>query len=80
MLDGLAEADAGVDHDLVLAQPAGERESHALFEEAEHLVHDVVVARIVLHGLGLPVHVHEADGAARLGDHLDHRRSRRAAR
>ena len=68
----LAEADARVEHDLLLAHAARQREGHALLEEREHLVDHVVVARVVLHALGHALHVHQADGAARLGDHGRH--------
>ena len=72
MLDRLAETDARIEQDLLLAHAAREREGQAFLQELEDLHDDIVVARFLLHGLGLPLHVHQADGAACLGDHVRH--------
>ena len=52
--------------------PCDEGEGQAFLQELEDLQDDILVARFLLHGLGLPLHVHEADGAACLGDDVRH--------
>jgi len=74
VLDRLAEPDAGVEHDLLLADAGGNGKRQALLEEAEDIVDDVLVVGVVLHGLRRPEHVHQAYGAPGLGDDLGHRR------
>ncbi len=69
VLDRLAEPDAGVEHDLLLLTPRAHREGQALFEKRPHLVDDVLVVRVLLHGARLALHVHEAQGAAAPGGH-----------
>ena len=56
MVDGLAEADAGVDPDLLDAGVAGQ--AGAFEDEGRDLVYDVVVLGVVLHGARLALHVH----------------------
>ena len=52
----LAESDPGIDPDL--AQPRTPRLCRPLQQEGTHLCHDVGVARVVLHGARLALHVH----------------------
>ena len=61
MLDGLAEADAGVEADVLLGDPRLDGEGEPLLEEGLHLGDDVLVARVVLHRPRLAEHVHEAE-------------------
>ena len=70
VLDGLAEADAGIEADALLGDPRRDGEREPLLEERPDLRHDVVVARILLHRSRLAEHVHEADVCTRLGDDL----------
>ena len=68
VLERLAEADARVDHDALLAHALADRELDALLEEGADVVDDVVVARVVLHRARLAEHVHQAAVAAAIGD------------
>ena len=68
VLERLAEADARVDDDALLAHALADRELDALLEEGADVVDDVVVAGVVLHGARLAEHVHEAAVAAAIGD------------
>ena len=72
--DGLAEADAGVDQDLLLGDAVLRREHHALLEEGADVVDDVVVVRLPLHRLRFALHVHEDHRTAGVGDDVDHLR------
>ena len=67
VLERLAEADARVDHDALLAHALADRELDALLEEGADVVDDVVVAGVVLHGARLAEHVHQAAVAAAIG-------------
>ena len=67
VLERLAEADPGVDHDALLAHALADRELDALLEEGADVVDDVVVARVVLHRARLAEHVHQAAVAAAIG-------------
>src|SRR5215831_13752638 len=85
--DRLAESEAGVDDDALArdARPLGGGD--ALLEEGGDFGKHVAVARLLLHGARLALHVHEAyrragrgDGVERAGsgergDVVDHRRS-----
>ena len=72
MLDGLAEPDARVEADALLAHALRDRERQALLEERRDLGRDVVVARVDLHRPRLALHVHQTDvrvvRGARLGE------------
>ena len=71
----LAEADAGVDADALLADPAASTaNADALLEEGQHIGDDVVVVRSGLHRPRLPLHVHETHVRASVRDHLGHLR------
>ena len=65
----LAEADPRVEADVLLRDPRRDRDREPLLEEAGDLADDVVVARLDLHRARLPLHVHQADVRARVGDH-----------
>ena len=67
VLDGLAEADPGVEPDPLLGDPGRERELDPLGEERPDVVDDVVVARVLLHRPRVALHVHQHDLAAALG-------------
>ncbi len=69
VLDGLAEADAGVEHHARFRDPLGDRERQPRLEERLDVGDDVVVPRVVLHRARLPEHVHEAAVGAGLGHH-----------
>ena len=68
MLDGLAEADAGVDADRLFADPLRNGERQPLVEKPDDVGDDVVVARVGLHRPRLALHVHQADVDAGLRD------------
>lgn len=88
MIDGLAEADAGIKHDPLARHARGERHVHPFGEERAHVIDDVVVVRVVLHRPRLTTHVHETHvapavgherrhvGVAQSGDVVDERRAR----
>ena len=63
----LAEADARIDADALLADAATDRERDPLLQEREHFRHDVVVVRALLHRPWLAQHVHQTDIPALLG-------------
>ena len=56
---GLAEADSRVGGDARGLDASGARRGDALLEIIEDLEHDLVIGRIVLHGLGLALGMHE---------------------
>ena len=68
LLDGLAEADAGIQADVLLRNPRLDREGQALLQEGLDLGDDVVVARVVLHRPRLAEHVQQTEVRAGLGD------------
>ena len=59
----------GVEADPLLRDPRLDREREPLLEERRDLGGDIVVARVVLHRPRLALHVHQAEVAARVGDH-----------
>ena len=61
----LAEAEAGVEADVLLGDALRDREREPLLEERGDLRRDVVVARVGLHRPRLALHVHQADVRAR---------------
>ena len=67
VLDGLAEADPGIDPDPLLGDSRRDRSFHPLGEERPDVVDDVVVAGVVLHRARVPEHVHQDHFAAALG-------------
>ncbi len=72
VLDGLSEADPGVEHDSLLCHPFANRERHPLLEEGCNLADHVLVVRGLLHRPRLSKHVHQAAPSARRGDHACH--------
>ena len=60
VLDRLAEADPGVEHDPLLGDAVADREAEPLLEERLDLGDDVVVARVALHRARVAEHVHQA--------------------
>ena len=68
VLERLAEADARVEADALLAHAGVDRGREPLLEEARDVVDDVVVARVVLHRPRLAEHVHQAEPDAGVGD------------
>ena len=68
VLQGLAEADARVEHDALGGHPGRPGGLQPLAQERAHLADDVVVAGVVLHGPRLAPHVHQAHRRAALGD------------
>ena len=62
-VDGLAEADAGVEHDTIEGDAGNERGVAAVGEERGHVEHDIAVVRRGLHRARLALHVHQADAA-----------------
>src|SRR5512143_1462408 len=52
VVEGLAEADAGVDDDPLRRNAGGARSADPLVEEGRDLAHEVIVMRGVLHGQG----------------------------
>src|SRR5215211_1300872 len=74
VLDRLAEADAGVEADAVFGDPRLDCKAQSLLEERLHVVDDVVVARVQLHGPRLAEHVHQADVESGSGDDVGHAR------
>ena len=64
----LAEADPRVEADVVLGNPCRDRDREPLLEKAGDLLHNVVVTRRDLHRARLPLHVHQANVRARVGD------------
>jgi hypothetical protein len=77
---GLAEADAGVDHDAVLAEPVGDQSTQHGGEVVEHLGDDVVVGRSVLHRAGLAPQVGQDVGHAEVEHRVAHAGIERAGR
>jgi len=67
VLDGLAEADAGVQADVLLRDPRIDGEREALLQERLDLGDDVLIARVLLHRPRLAQHVHEAQVGACVG-------------
>ena len=67
VVDGLGEADAGVDPDLLDA--GGPPGLGPLDQELAHLGHHVFVVRLLLHGGGLAFHVHGDPPSAGGGRH-----------
>ena len=55
----LAEADAGIGDELRLGDARRNAGIDPLFEEVEHVEHHVAVLRIVVHGLGVALGVHQ---------------------
>ncbi len=74
MLERLAEPDPRIDAELLDVDPRSHGGLDALAEEAAHLGDDVVVRRVVLHGLRLALHVHQHHAGAGLDDRREHRR------
>ena len=72
VLERLAEADARVDHDALLAHALADGERDALLEEGADVVDDVVVAGVVLHRPRLAQHVHQAAVAPAVGHEAGH--------
>ena len=72
VVDGLAEADAGIEPDSLARDAVRDRMLEALGEKRADVGDDVAVARIALHRARLAEHVHEADVAAALGDERRH--------
>ena len=68
VLEGLAEADSGVEPDPLLGDPGGDRRLGPLGEEGADLVDDVVVDGVALHRPRVAEHVHEDQAGAALGD------------
>ena len=64
MRERLAEAEAWIGGDAGALDAGRLGRLDALLEIVEHFEHHVGVARIVLHGLGLALRVHEHDGSA----------------
>ena len=56
---GLAEADAGIDDDMVAAYTHGFSRVQPFFEIPADVVHDVLVMRGLLHGRRRSLHVHQ---------------------
>jgi len=61
------EADAGVEADAVGGDAHFDQNIAALFEVAVDIFDDIVVARVVLHGLGRALHVHGTNGGLGFG-------------
>jgi hypothetical protein len=59
VFQGLAESEAGVNHDAPLLDPAHLAREDALREEGMHLAHHIVVVRRLLHHARLALHVHQ---------------------
>ncbi len=77
MRDGLAEADAGVEHHPLHLYARRHREAQALLEERLHILDHIVISRPThpaLHRARLAEHVHQAAVHAAVGDHRDHLR------
>ena len=74
LVGGLAEADPGIEADVLLGDPRCHRDRQPILEKPRHLADDVVVARLDLHRARLALHVHEADVRAGIGDHAGERR------
>ena len=73
MLDRLAEADAGIEQDLLLTDPLPERELEPLLQERLHVVDDVAVSGRDLHRGRRPEHVHQAAPDPVIGHQAGHR-------
>ena len=64
----LAEPDPRVEADVILGNPGRHRDGEPFLEKAGDLLHNVVVTRRDLHRARLPLHVHEANVCACVGD------------
>ena len=67
VLQGLAEADAGVEQHPLLGHAGIDRRREPRGQVVAHLPHHVAVARVALHRAGVAAHVHQADGRPALG-------------
>ena len=63
----LAEADAGIGDELGPGNARRHAGSDPLFQEVEHVEHHIAVLRIVVHGLGVALGVHQDHRQPRLG-------------
>lgn len=59
MVQGLAEADAGVEDDTSGINPGEFQGLHSLLEVGTHLCDHIDVMRVELHGARLPFHAHQ---------------------
>src|SRR2546426_5907912 len=74
VVEGLAEADPGVEPDSLLGDSLTDRKLEPLLQKGLDLRHDVLIGRRLLHRLGVALHVEQADLYARLAHHRRHLR------
>ena len=63
VLGGFAESESGVQADAGGGDAGGFCCGHAFFKKGAYFCHDIVVLRVLLHGGGRALHVHEDDAA-----------------
>ena len=74
VLQGLPEPEARIDRDAIGRDARGPADFNALEQKRLDLVHDVVIVGSQLHGAGVALHVHHAQGAAARGCSLQRAR------
>src|SRR3990172_8871685 len=74
MFGGLAEPDSRIQNQAILTDPGPLGSRHPFLEKKDQLIHDGVVSRMDLHGLGGSQHMHQDDRDSLPGRHFSHRR------
>ncbi len=67
-----AEAEAGIQRDAPKVDPGFLDGLEAALEVVAHVLHDVVIMRVLLHGLGAALHVHDHETSGGFGGDLEH--------